>query len=46
MTLGGTEVRRRDLTKDFARDEQQHRPQLDRAGLGEKPWCMCVYIGV
>ena len=34
------------LTKDLARDEQQHRPQSDLAGLGEKPWCMCVYIGV
>ena len=40
------EVRRSGLTKDLAGDEQQHRPQLDLAGLGEKPWCMCVYIGV
>ena len=25
---------RRGLTRDLARDEQQHRPQLDLAGLG------------
>ena len=36
----------RGLTKDLARDEQQHRPKLGLAGLGKKPWCMCVYIGV
>ena len=29
--------------KGLARDEQQHRPQSDLAGLDEKPWCMCVY---
>ena len=48
-TMGFTHMQtevRRGLTKDLARDEQQHRPQLDLAGLGEKPWCMCVYIGV
>ena len=33
MTLEETEVRRRGLTNEFARDEQQHRPQLDLAGL-------------
>ena len=36
----------RGVTKDLERDEHQHRPQLDLAGLGKKPWCMCVYIGV
>ena len=37
-------VSRGGLTKDLARDEQQHRPELDLAGLDEKPWCMCVCV--